>query len=153
MHVVCQTSLSHPTTRAPLPRSEWEIPEEHFDTDRGGLLRFVAQRTAEVIREHWGGAAGGAPASKPVVGFCFSFPVDQTALDNGKVLVWTKVGGLVLALLSVAMRLLGAGRVRVAAKLGEHGAPQSGGVGGGWHARGWQGWPACQAGLIAHARP
>ncbi|KAL4458290.1 hypothetical protein ABPG75_013155 [Micractinium tetrahymenae] len=70
---------------------EWEIPEEHFDTDRGSLLRFVAQCTAEVIREHSGAAGGGGPAgAKPVVGFCFSFPVDQTALDNGKVLVWTK---------------------------------------------------------------
>lgn len=71
--------------------SEWAIPEEHFDTDRGSLLRFVAQRTVEVIREHSGGAGSGGPGSKPVVGFCFSFPVDQTALDNGKVVVWTKV--------------------------------------------------------------
>ncbi|KAL4423126.1 hypothetical protein ABPG77_004809 [Micractinium sp. CCAP 211/92] len=69
---------------------EWAIPEEHFDTNRGSLLRFVAQRTVEVIREHSGGAGSGGPGSKPVVGFCFSFPVDQTALDNGKVVVWTK---------------------------------------------------------------
>lgn len=59
--------------------------------DRGTLLRFVAQCTAEVVREHSGGQAGGG-SGKPVVGFCFSFPVDQTALDNGKVLIWTKVG-------------------------------------------------------------
>jgi hexokinase len=78
--------LDSPAPRQPLPaRSEWAIPEEHFDTDRGGLLRYVAARTAEVVRAHGGG-------TKPVVGFCFSFPVDQTALDNGKVLVWTKVG-------------------------------------------------------------
>lgn len=75
---------------------EWEIPEEHFDTDQGTLLRFVAQCTAEVVRQHTPGADGDgtgdgtAGTAKPVVGFCFSFPVEQTALDNGKVLMWTK---------------------------------------------------------------
>ncbi|KAL4854923.1 Hexokinase-1 [Chlorella vulgaris] len=67
---------------------EWCVPPEHFDTDRGTLLRFVARCTAEVVREHCPG--GGGPQSRPVIGFCFSFPVEQTALDNGKVLVWTK---------------------------------------------------------------
>lgn len=66
------------------------MPPEHFDTDRGTLLRFVARCTAEVVREHCPG--GGGLHSRPVIGFCFSFPVEQTALDNGKVLVWTKVG-------------------------------------------------------------
>ena len=84
------------------------MPEEHFDLDRGALLAFVARCTAEVIREHQGGSAGGAggggaggagapagasPGGRPVVGFCFSFPVEQTALDNGRVLSMTKVGG------------------------------------------------------------
>lgn len=77
------------------PAREWPIPKEHFDTDRGTLLRFVAERTAEVVREHSGGSGSqgeGEGQEGPVaVGFCFSFPVDQTALDNGKVLVWTKV--------------------------------------------------------------
>lgn len=67
---------------------EWCVPPEHFDTDRGTLLRFVARCTAEVVREHCPG--GGGLHSCPVIGFCFSFPVEQTALDNGKVLVWTK---------------------------------------------------------------
>ena len=79
-----------------LPAREWPIPEEHFDTDRGTLLRFVAERTAEVVREHGGGGSrqgeGQGGEQGPVaVGFCFSFPVEQTALDNGKVLGWTKV--------------------------------------------------------------
>lgn len=30
------------------------------------------------------------PTGKPIIGFCFSFPVDQTALDNGRVLSMTK---------------------------------------------------------------
>lgn len=63
------------------------MPEEHFDADRGSLLRFVAERTAEVVRRH----AGGEP--RPVIGFCFSFPLEQTALDNGTLLSWTKVPG------------------------------------------------------------
>jgi hypothetical protein len=76
---------------ARLPAREWPIPEDHFDTDRGTLLRFVAERTAEVVREH-GEAGGSQGQGGPVaVGFCFSFPMDQTALDNGKVLGWTKV--------------------------------------------------------------
>jgi Hexokinase len=26
----------------------------------------------------------------PVVGFCFSFPVDQTTVNSGRIIVWTK---------------------------------------------------------------
>ena len=32
----------------------------------------------------------------PIIGFCFSFAVDQTAMDNGKLLLWTKVSGVSL---------------------------------------------------------
>ena len=32
-----------------------------------------------------------------MVGFCFSFPVEQTAVDSGKIIVWTK-GALPLSL-------------------------------------------------------
>ena len=28
----------------------------------------------------------------PVVGFCFSFPVDQTTVNSGRIIVWTKGG-------------------------------------------------------------
>ena len=49
----------------------------------------MAECTAEVIRESGGGGSG-AGAPPPVVGFCFSFPVEQTALDNGRVLSMTK---------------------------------------------------------------
>jgi hypothetical protein len=78
------------------PAREWPIPEDHFDSDRGTLLRFVAERTAEVVRQHGeaGGSRGegqGEEGGPVAVGFCFSFPVEQTALDNGKVLGWTKV--------------------------------------------------------------
>jgi hexokinase len=27
----------------------------------------------------------------PIVGFCFSFPMEQDALDHGKLMLWTKV--------------------------------------------------------------
>ena len=85
--LLCQTIPPHHTPRLP-PAREWPIPEEHYDTDGGGLLRYVARCTAEVVRQH---SAGGTGDLRPVIGFCFSFPVDQTALDNGRVLVWTKV--------------------------------------------------------------
>ena len=70
---------------------EWPIPPSAFDVDNGELLPWVAQRVAEVVRAR--GAAGPA-----IIGFCFSYALDQTALDNGKLLVWTKVGALRAAL-------------------------------------------------------
>lgn len=81
------TATAH-TTPTPAHR-DWALPEEHYDLDSGSLLRFVAECTAEVIRESGGGGSG-AGAPPPVVGFCFSFPVEQTALDNGRVLSMTK---------------------------------------------------------------
>ncbi len=31
-----------------------------------------------------------ASDTRPVVGFCFSFPVEQTAINSGKIIIWTK---------------------------------------------------------------
>lgn len=33
---------------------------------------------------------GSAARAPPVVGFCFSFALEQQALNSGKLLVWTK---------------------------------------------------------------
>lgn len=47
--------------RAPLLlflSSTWEVPAEHFDLDTGSLIAFVAQCTAEVVREHSVSASG-----------------------------------------------------------------------------------------------
>eukprot|EP00887_Chlorella_sp_A99_P006231 scaffold3.g6231.t1 len=63
---------------------QWPIPEACFDTDNGRLLPWVAECACEVLAE-WH-----ASAAPPVIGFCFSFPMDQTALDNGRIVSWTK---------------------------------------------------------------
>ena len=54
------------------------------------LYDVMAQRMlefAEDCGQDVSTAEGGKP---PVVGFCFSFPVDQTALDAGSLIQWTK---------------------------------------------------------------
>jgi len=57
------------------------------------------------------------PAKLPVVGFCFSFAVEQTALNCGKLMGWTKgfdvegvIGKDVVQLLSGACQAAGAAR-------------------------------------------
>ncbi|KAL6769018.1 HXK1 [Auxenochlorella protothecoides x Auxenochlorella symbiontica] len=64
---------------------EWPIPKECFNTDSGKLLEFVADCVEEMLVEH-------PPASGalPVLGFCFSFGFNQTALNNGVLVRWTK---------------------------------------------------------------
>lgn len=81
-----------PPSPSPPVNREWQVPADHFDLDSGALIAFVARCTAEVVRQHSAGAGGGGT---PVIGFCFSFPIEQTALDNGRVLSMTKVGGSV----------------------------------------------------------
>lgn len=58
---------------------QWPIPDECFNTDNGRLLHWTAERAAEVLAE-WH-----TSPDPPVIGFCFSFPVEQTALDNGRI--------------------------------------------------------------------
>lgn len=50
----------------------------------------------------------GIVAAHPVVGFCFSFPVQQTAIDAGKIIVWTKGFRNKGAIGSDPVKLLGA---------------------------------------------
>lgn len=54
------------------------------------LYDVMAQRMVEFAEEC--GQDLGTPegGEHPVVGFCFSFPVDQTALDAGTLIQWTK---------------------------------------------------------------
>lgn len=39
---------------------------------------------------HWGLRSSIREREAPIVGFCFSFPVQQTAVDAGRLLRWTK---------------------------------------------------------------
>lgn len=54
------------------------------------LYDVMARRMIEFAEEC--GQDCGTPegGKRPVVGFCFSFPVQQTALDAGALIQWTK---------------------------------------------------------------
>lgn len=68
---------------------DWPIPKECYDTDNGRLLNWVADKVLEVMGRH-SNVSGSQSSQVPVLGFCFSFACQQTALDNGKLLLWTK---------------------------------------------------------------
>lgn len=68
---------------------DWAIPRECYDTDNGMLLNWVADKVLEVMGRH-SDASASSSSQVPVLGFCFSFACQQTALDNGKLLLWTK---------------------------------------------------------------
>eukprot|EP00878_Enallax_costatus_P020038 GHUV01021167.1.p1 GENE.GHUV01021167.1~~GHUV01021167.1.p1 ORF type:complete len:457 (+),score=164.86 GHUV01021167.1:206-1576(+) len=69
------------------------IPRECYTGNSNKLFDFLATTLADFIREqeekhkkHGITTADGSP----VVGFCFSFAVEQDSLDSGKLLGWTK---------------------------------------------------------------
>ena len=47
--------------------SNWEVPQEHFDLDSGGLIAFVAKCTAEVVRQHSGGGSSSSSERRLMV--------------------------------------------------------------------------------------
>lgn len=61
------------------------------------------------LHVHWIVAECGnspkASDTRPVVGFCFSFPVEQTAINSGKIIVWTKGVQRVFSLVFFAQML------------------------------------------------
>lgn len=65
---------------------ERPIPADCFDTDSGRLLEFVADCIEDMLEKH-----PPENGKTPVIGFCFSFGVQQTTLDNGALVRWTKV--------------------------------------------------------------
>jgi hexokinase len=86
--------------------SEWPIPEECYDSDNGRLLEWVAEKAEEVINRHQeskskketttsenntiSSNSSSSSSVKPILGFCFSFACEQTSLEDGKLLLWTK---------------------------------------------------------------
>mmetsp|Transcript_20658 Transcript_20658/g.52433 ORF Transcript_20658/g.52433 Transcript_20658/m.52433 type:complete len:508 (-) Transcript_20658:442-1965(-) len=102
---------------------EVPIPRAVYKGTGTALFDFLATTLAAFIAQHSGPPAEGAPP--PVVGFCFSFPTAQSALDRGTLVDWTKEfecsgvkGEDVVRLLSDA--LVRAGRpCRVAALLND----------------------------------
>ncbi|KAF8070974.1 HXK1 [Scenedesmus sp. PABB004] len=91
------------------------IPKEVYTGTSTQLFDFLALQLADFIKEQEARhKVDAATAPAPVVGFCFSFAVEQQALDSGKLMCWTKgfnvdgvVGKDVVALLSDALTRAG----------------------------------------------
>lgn len=67
------------------------LPREVYTGSCMQLFDFLAQTLADFIREQQqAGNHGHGKCGMPVVGFCFSFAMEQDALNSGKLLVWSK---------------------------------------------------------------
>lgn len=93
------------------------IPRHVYTGSQEQLFDFLARPLARMVqRMQASGAVPTGPGSpRPAVGFCWSFPLEQTALDSGKLLCWTKgfdvpgvVGSDPVRLLSAALERAGA---------------------------------------------
>lgn len=84
------------------------IPREVYTGSCNQLFDFLAQALAAFIKQQE--KVHGSSGKEPVVGFCFSFAVEQSALNSGKLMCWTKgfnvdgvIGRDIVALLSEAL--------------------------------------------------
>jgi len=92
------------------------IPREVYTGSADQLFDFLARPLARLVArmEAAGAVPSGPGAPRPAVGFCFSFALEQTALDAGRLICWTKgfdvpgvVGGDPVRLLSAALERAG----------------------------------------------
>lgn len=100
------------------------IPDHAYTCPVDGLFDMMATTLLAFGKEL--GVLGGEGAAPPTVGFCFSFPCDQTALDGGKLLKLTKrfnnpgaVGVDPVAALRAALARAGEPAARVVALLND----------------------------------
>lgn len=94
---------------------QFRVPAEIKAGTGDGLFSYIAQKVAELI-----------PEGRHRIGFTFSFPVEQTALTNGKILSFTKayrcedaIGQDAVGLLQERLDRLAAGRFEVAALMND----------------------------------
>jgi hexokinase len=92
------------------------IPRHVYTGTAEQLFDFLARPLARLVQrvQASGALPTGPGAPRPAVGFCWSFPLEQTALDAGRLLRWTKgfdvpgvVGSDPVRLLSAALERLG----------------------------------------------
>ncbi|KAG2425714.1 hypothetical protein HXX76_013556 [Chlamydomonas incerta] len=102
--------------------AEVALPREVYEGTGAQLFDFLATTLRDFIWRH---SAAGDKAAQPVVGFCFSFAVEQSGLAAGKLLDWTKgfkcsgvIGHDPVQLLSAALARAGC-PCRVAALLND----------------------------------
>ncbi|XP_026424134.1 hexokinase-2, chloroplastic-like [Papaver somniferum] len=72
-----------------LEKKSWEIPEDRRTGTKEGLFGFIASGLAEFILEEYE-KYNIPPDTKRMIGFTFSFPINQTAMNEGTLIEWTK---------------------------------------------------------------
>lgn len=104
---------------------KWNIPKEIMEGTADGLFGLLAQAFKEFL-EQLEAEGVSVEREKIVLSFTFSFPMDQSALDSGKLLFWTKgfdipscVGKDVVVLLADAINKSGVDGVVIPAVLND----------------------------------
>ncbi|GMF97603.1 hypothetical protein BVG19_g2210 [[Candida] boidinii] len=73
-----------------LIQSKNPIPVDLMSGTSDGLFSYLASKVAQFVESHHGEKVIEDASDKLKLGFTFSFPVDQTSLDSGKLIRWTK---------------------------------------------------------------
>ncbi|KAJ6262098.1 Glucokinase [Drechslerella dactyloides] len=111
---VCSIDL-HGDSKFTLTQAKTPIPKELMTGNSKELFSFLAKQVALFIEKHHSNTVASAtPNHHLKLGFTFSFPVDQVALNKGHLLRWTKgfdipdaVGQDVCDLLQKEINILG----------------------------------------------
>lgn len=97
-----------------LTQSKVAIPKALMVSDSHSLFSFLAQQVADFVKEHHSDHFSEDPSHHLHLGFTFSFPVDQKAINKGYLIRWTKgfdipdaIGKDVCALLQKEIDALG----------------------------------------------
>ncbi|KAI5778736.1 hypothetical protein EDC01DRAFT_783714 [Geopyxis carbonaria] len=87
---VCSVTLNGDTTFK-LTQSKVAIPKELMVAkDAHSLFSFLAKQVETFVKEHHGDHFAERPDHRLQLGFTFSFPVDQKAVNRGYLIRWTK---------------------------------------------------------------
>ncbi|PUU76333.1 hexokinase [Tuber borchii] len=110
---VCSVVLNGDTTFT-LTQSKVAIPKALMVSDSHSLFSFLAKQVADFVNEHHSDHFSEDPEHHLHLGFTFSFPVDQKAINKGYLIRWTKgfdipdaIGKDVCALLQKEIDALG----------------------------------------------
>lgn len=97
-----------------LTQSKVAIPKALMVSDSHSLFSFLAKKVADFVNEHHSDRFSEDPEHHLHLGFTFSFPVDQKAINKGYLIRWTKgfdipdaIGEDVCALLQKEIDALG----------------------------------------------
>ncbi|KAL7268658.1 glucokinase [Rhizina undulata] len=86
---VCSVVLNGDTTFT-LTQSKVAIPRSLMVSDSHSLFSFLAKQVAEFVETHHSDHFSEDPEHHLRLGFTFSFPVDQKAVNKGYLIRWTK---------------------------------------------------------------